>query len=71
MLDYSLRGRAQQSLSKLIFFWAIFKATVEDSDADDIICFIDGLDECENSSGNELMILLVNHFPPSQPPFDS
>jgi NACHT domain len=28
--------------------WAIFKATVEDGDANDIICFIDGLDDVKS-----------------------
>lgn len=42
--------------------WAIFKAIVEDGDRNDIICFIDGLDECEKSSGNKLMVSLANYF---------
>jgi protein SERAC1 len=42
--------------------WTIFKATVEDSDANNIICLIDGLDECEKLSGNKLMMSLANYF---------
>jgi len=46
--------------------WTIFKATVEDSDANNIICLIDGLDECEKLSGNKLMMSLANYFRPGQ-----
>jgi hypothetical protein len=46
--------------------WGILKATVEDSEANDIICFIDGLDECERSSRKRLMISLANYFKAGQ-----
>lgn len=46
--------------------WSIFKATIEDPEADDTIFLIDGLDECEDLSRHKLITSLARYFKDGQ-----
>ena len=52
-------GKNTKSLSTL---WEIFVKTIEDPGSNDTICFIDGLDECEQTSARKLTHLISDYF---------
>jgi hypothetical protein len=47
--------------------WNIFKAATTDPDCGNVICIIDGLDECEKSTRDKLIHYLVQIFTPPGP----
>ncbi|RFU24043.1 hypothetical protein B7463_g12297, partial [Scytalidium lignicola] len=62
--EQSKKGNvASKSFTSL---WNIFKATVTDTEANDIICFIDGLDECNKPSRQLLIDALAEIFATSR-----
>lgn len=58
--EQSKKGHAR--IRQFHALWNIFKATIEDEEANSTVCFIDGLDECEEFSRDELTRALAEYF---------
>jgi hypothetical protein len=52
-------GNNTKSLSTL---WKIFSKTIEDPGSNNTLCFIDALDECEQTSARQLIHLISSYF---------
>ena len=55
--DFEKKG--DRFLTDLNALWRIFVAAINDEELSEVVCVLDGLDECESSSRNTLISLLV------------
>ncbi|PVH72645.1 hypothetical protein DL98DRAFT_595807 [Cadophora sp. DSE1049] len=51
-----------QNVKSLDTLWKIFSSTVEDSESNDTICFIDAFDECDELPGRQFIRLISHYF---------
>ncbi|KAI0418625.1 hypothetical protein F5X98DRAFT_373437 [Xylaria grammica] len=51
-----------QTLTDLATLWQLITAATEDPNARPTICFVDGLDECEETSRQQLLSLISEYF---------
>ncbi|KAF8241787.1 hypothetical protein K440DRAFT_676974, partial [Wilcoxina mikolae CBS 423.85] len=59
------KGKGEKFTKELGVLWRIFTAATTDPDCGNVICIIDGLDECEESTRNELIKFLVSIYVPA------
>lgn len=60
--------RPGQSVKSLSALWRIFIHSTEEPQARPTICFLDGLDECEEGSRRQLVSFISKYFGPSDEP---
>ncbi|KAF8536548.1 hypothetical protein BDD12DRAFT_918318 [Trichophaea hybrida] len=59
------KGKGEKFTKELGVLWRIFTAAATDPGCGNVICIIDGLDECEESTRNELIKFLVSIYLPA------
>jgi len=60
------RSKGEKFTEGLDTLWNIFTAATTDPDCGNVICIIDGLDECESSTQEKLIKYLVRMFTPAE-----
>ncbi|RWA08425.1 hypothetical protein EKO27_g6700 [Xylaria grammica] len=58
----ALLGEEGQALTDLVTLWQLITDATEDPKARPTICFVDGLDECEETSRQQLLNLISEYF---------
>ncbi|KAK5697078.1 hypothetical protein LTR17_024043 [Elasticomyces elasticus] len=63
MLDYFATPElAQATLSSRETLWSLFKTVLQDPELGELVCLLDGLDECTSESSRWLILKLVRFF---------
>ena len=63
MGDY--KGKGEKFAQEFGTLWRIFKAATTDPKCGNVICIVDALDECEESTRNDLISSLVSMYTPT------